>query len=288
MKIERVAKIGGGQDGAICGNELFRLDHKGNCTVYDLSSLRRGASEELPVLGCFTLDRAAELVPHSNAVCFGTERYAAEDEYPLLYSNIYNNYAKATDPRMGVCCVYRLVRTPDGYRTTLVQLIEIGFCQDPSLWKATADAHGVRPYGNFVIDRARGVYYAFVMRNEELGTRFFAFDLPSVREGQMDPTYRIPRVTLSPSDVRSSFDMPYYRYVQGATVHDGRIYSTEGFANDEVNRPAIRVIDPDTQSETYFSLTERGIAEEPEMIDFHDGVCYYSDYHGNFYTVAFS
>lgn len=30
-----------------------------------------------------------------------------------------------------------------------------------------------------------------------------------------------------------------------------------------------------------------GYDKEPEMIDFSDGKCYYSDAYGNFYTVEF-
>ena len=39
MKIEQVANIHIGQDGAIYGTELFRLDKDGTCEVYDLSAL---------------------------------------------------------------------------------------------------------------------------------------------------------------------------------------------------------------------------------------------------------
>ena len=162
MEIQKIGKIYSGQDGAIFGNELFRFDSRGGGRVYDISALREGG--EARMIAKVTLDRADVLVPHSNAVFFGIERYEEGDPYPLLYSNVYNNYATASDPRIGTCCVYRILRDGDSFSTVLLQLIEIGFCEDAELWRATPAAHGVRPYGNFMIDRDAGAYYAYVMR----------------------------------------------------------------------------------------------------------------------------
>ena len=73
MKIRQIAKICGGQDGAIWKNLLFRFDTKGNCYVYDLKFLDTNseALTELLVYSSFRLDRAEEIVPHSHSVCFG-------------------------------------------------------------------------------------------------------------------------------------------------------------------------------------------------------------------------
>ena len=287
MKIRKVGKIGGGQDGAIYKNELFRFDTRGRCSVYDLSAMPKDASDAIPT-ATFTLDRAKDIVPHSNAVCFGTERFCEGDEYPLLYSNIYNNYASGEDKRIGVCCVYRLERSEDGYKSTLVQLIKIGFCEDSTRWRMSEGAHGTRPYGNFLVDIDTGSYYAFVMRSEEQGTAYFKFDIPSVHSGDIDPALGIRCAVLGVSDIKEEFTCPYHRYVQGATVHGGYLYSTEGFANDTVNRPAIRIISLSSKAQVaYMDLTELGYYAEPEMIDFYNGDCYYSDAHGNFYTVDF-
>ena len=247
-----------------------------------------GAAKELEPIGSFVLDKADIIVPHSNSVCWGSEFYDENDEYPLLYSNIYNNYAKAEDKLIGVCCVYRVKRTECDFKTTLVQLIEIGFTDDPSLWRAYPDRDGVRPYGNFVIDRSNGYYYAFVMRNEQLGTRYFKFRIPSLSEGRIDPIYGVKRVVLSKDDICATFDCPYHRYVQGAILHENKIYSTEGFHNDQINRPAIRIISLDEKREQkYIDLLDAGYLCEPEMIDFYNGVCYYSDAGGNLYSIEF-
>ena len=175
-----------------------------------------------------------------------------------------------------------------GFKTTLVQLIEIGFTDDPLLWRVAPDRDGVRPYGNFVIDREAGYYYAFVMRNEALGTRYFKFKIPSLSDGESDSVYGVNRVVLTPADICEQFDCPYHRYVQGAIVHDRHIYSTEGFENDAINRPAIRVIDLAAKCEKqYIDLLELGVTSEPEMIDFCADVCYYSDCRGNLHRVEF-
>lgn len=288
MKIKQIAKISGGQDGAIINNQLFRFDTRGKCFVYDLLNIDANSAKALEPIGSFVLEKSDLIVPHSNSVCWGTEFYDPNDEYPLLYSNVYNNYAKTDDKLIGVCCVYRVERTEENFKATLVQLIEIGFTDDPSLWKAYPDRDGVRPYGNFVIDREAGYYYAFVMRNEALGTRYFKFNIPSVSEGNVDSTYGVKRFVLTADDICDSFDCPYHRYVQGAIAHGKYIYSTEGFHNDQVNRPAIRIINLEKRTEErYLDLLEIGYECEPEMIDFYNDSCIYSDAGGNLYSIEF-
>ena len=287
MKIKQIAKISGGQDGVIRKDQLFRFDHRGKCFVYDLRDIEADTVKELEPFGSFVLDKAELIAPHSNAVSWGRDFFAPSDEYPLLYSNIYNNYACSDDKLIGVCCVYRVERTGGSFKTTLVQLIEIGFTEDPLLWKAYSDRDGVRPYGNFVIDREAGYYYGFVMRNETLGTRYFKFKIPSLSEGEIDPIYGVKRVVLTSEDICDQFDCPYQRFIQGATLHNNNIYSTEGFS-DEINRPAIRVIDlAGKKEERYLDLLEAGYNCEPEMIDFHNGICCYSDVYGNLYSLEF-
>jgi len=285
MKITKIGKIGGGQDGAIYGSELFRFDSRGNCAVYGLTALA-DESEELTPFAHFTLDRTEALVPHSNAVCFGCEFYEEGDRYPLLYTNIYNNYA-AEKRMIGVCLAYRIRRTEEGFTSKLVQCIEIGFSEDATLWKAYPDRHGVRPYGNFIIDPDRRALWAFVMRSEESGTRYFRFDLPPVREGETDRFLGMKKRTLQPTDIREFFDGAYCRFLQGAAVYEGVLYSTEGFCADRINRPAIRRIDLAARREDYFDITEYGMDDEPEFIDFYNGKCLYSDISGNLFSVTF-
>ena len=286
MNVKKIAKIRSGQqDGAIFGKYLFRFNARGLGRVYDLEVVARGSdAEEINEIASFPLDRADEICPHSNAVMFGNEYFAADDEFPLLYSNIYNNYAKTDTPKKGVCCVYRLQRDGEGFKTTLVQLIEIGFVEDANLWKLTPDTDGIRPYGNFAIDTERSVYYGFVMRDEVQGTRYFAFDLPKLSDGELDARYGVKKVVLKAEDIQKQFDCEAHYYVQGACCHAGKIYSVEGFKNT----PALRVIAPEKENqETVVRFTEHGLIEEAEFIDFFGNICYYGDCQGNLYVLDF-
>jgi hypothetical protein len=287
MEIKQIGNIKGGQDGAIFGSLLFRFDTLGNCTIYDLKDLNEGQDNQLKVVGEFRLDQAEKIVPHSNAVCFGCEFFSEDDEFPLLYSNIYNNYAKEENKMIGVCLVYRIERQGGAFKSTLVQMIEIGFCEDANLWKDCADMHGVRPYGNFVVDKDTKSYWAFVMRDEQKTTRYFRFNLPSVKDGEVDGRLNIKKVVLNKEDILEYFDCNYHHFIQGASLNNGKIYSTEGFKNNLVNRPAIRIIDLKKRQETHFGIMEQGFINEPEFIDFYGDKCLYSDYEGNLYIAKF-
>ena len=281
MKFHQISPIKGGQDGAIFGKYLFRFNHKGEGRVYDLELIEKGKAEPISDI---TLDKSDIICPHCNSVAFGNEYFAKDDEFPLLYANIYNNYAKEENQLKGVCCVYRIKREGESFMTTLVQLIEIDFVEDATLWKAEPEKDGARPYGNFAVDRENNILYAFVMRNEERGTAYFAFDLPKLCNGEPDKKYGVKKVVLNKVDIKNSFVCPEHHYIQGACCHKGKIYSLEGFRNS----PALRIIDPAKQvqeSITFFS--DFGITDETEFIDFYGEKCYYSDCHGLLFRIEF-
>ena len=268
MKFTNIAQIHGGQDGAIWGKQLFRFEGNGHCHVYALDTLEKVSD--------FYFDGIDAWMPHSNAVTFGCEYYAEGDEFPLLYTNVYNTYAKEADRRVGVCCVYRITRMAGSFCGQLVQTIAIGFTEDTTLW--SSEGGDIRPYGNFTIDREKGIYYGFTMRDGHDATRYFAFRLPKLADGTA--------VTLQPEDIISSFDCPYHRFIQGACTYRGKIISLEGFTNDGVNPPGIRIIDPEKgQQLCYVRTADYGMEHEPEMIDFRDDVCYCSDCHGNLFII---
>ena len=80
------------QDGAVFGDHLFRIDSGGNCLVFDLRDLKfDGEKKDISPVGSFALDKAALICPHSNAVSFGSEYADPDDEFPVMYTNIYNN-----------------------------------------------------------------------------------------------------------------------------------------------------------------------------------------------------
>ena len=129
MEIRKFSKIARMQDGAIWGKFLIQLCADGQCIVYDMDQMEN--TEECPqVFSRFSLDKSDLICPHSNAVVFGSEYYESGDEFPLLYSNIYNNYAREADKMIGTCCVYRIQRQGHVFQSTLVQLIQVGFVDD--------------------------------------------------------------------------------------------------------------------------------------------------------------
>lgn len=285
MKLEKKAEIVGGQDGAIWNGYLFRFDGTEKCRVYDLEKTE--GSSCAPAFE-FDLDKNDLIIPHSNAVSFGKEYYEKDDEFPLLYTNIYNNCADRDDRMEGVCLVYRIMRDGDTFSSELVQLIEIGFVNDREYWRSSNGTNDVRPYGNFVVDRESGVYFAFTMRDGDNCTEYFSFDLPLSQDGEVDSAYGVKRVKLDISDIKSRFSCEYHRYIQGATLHNGIIYSLEGFACSEENPPMLRLIDVEKKKQAAeYNLYALGYKEEPELIDFADDVCYYSDGDGNLYILNF-
>lgn len=282
MQVKLLGKTFGDQDGAIFNHFLFHFDARGNGYVYDV---RRLSDDPAPI-SQFRLDRADHLVPHSNSVMFGNARYQPDDEFPLLYTNVYNNYAKSDKPMKGVTCVYRLVRNGNIFSTTLLQLIEIAFTEDP-IWKSV-HINDVRPYGNFAIDCKNSTYYAFVMRDEDQTTRYFSFDLPPVKAGTYDESLGAWHALLKKEDIKTYFDCEYHRFIQGACLHDGILYSLEGFTNDEKNPPVIRLIDVKQKRQIQaYHLMEHGMTIEPELIDFNQETCYYADTAGNTYELIF-
>lgn len=289
MTIKKIGSMGfGAQDGAVWGDFLFRFDHAGHCRVYDATALDTDADEGVnpPQIAAFTLNPDDKIIPHCNAVTFGQEYYTEGDEFPLLYANVYNNYAKAEDRLEGMCCVYRLQRTGLDFRAVLVQLIRIGFAHERGLWLSAGDVKDVRPYGNFVVDREAGLLHAFVMRDGDRTTRYFTFRLPSVTDGAVSADFGVRVAVLEKDDILSSFDTPYHLYIQGACCEGGLIYSSEGFNADIP--PSIRVIDPSERRQiSHANLADLGYPTEAEWINFRGERCFYSDGCGDLYRIEF-
>lgn len=289
MKMEFFAQITGNrQDGAFFNGFLFSFNCVGECTVYEVEKLKEKKKSEAELFSQFTLDKKDIICPHSNSVMFGSEYYCSDDEFPLLYSNIYNNYSQSDNKLKGVCNVYRIQRNEKNFKTTLVQIIEVNFVENTTYWKSSETSEDVRPYGNFTIDVEKNIFYAFTMRDKCNTTRYFSFDLPKSSMGEKDKYFGVKKVVLDISDIKECFDAPYSRYIQGACCHKGKIYSLEGFTDDENNPPAIQIIDPNTKKSLGFEkFKDYGNNTEPEMIDFYDNDCYYTDHNGKMYKLFF-
>jgi len=273
----KVAKVDGGrQDGDIYGEYYFSFDGDGNCKVYSLV--------DYSYISSFTLDKAEQSKPHSNSVSFGKLKYGEDDEFPLLYTNIYNTYGASAKEKYGTCNVYRITRSGESFESRLVQIIKIGFTDDTALWASPSG--DVRPYGNFAVDGEGNKLYAFTMRDASRTTEVFAFELPTVTEGVTDATTGAKLVTLDKEDILKHFSVAYSNYVQGAVFADGKIYSLEGFF-DAVNRPAMKVIDVESgRIECSVDFYGLGLAREPEAVFVRDGIPYYMTCDGDIYRIT--
>ena len=285
MKFKKIGKIQKGQDGAIWKGFLFRFDHTGKCFVYNLNQKFDGG--ELPLFSSFKLGNPEKLIPHSNSVMFSNEYFLHTDEFPLLFSNVYNNYQKEENRYEGVCCVYRITRKNNEFTANLVGVVEIGFVNDAKLW-CSENHDDIRPYGNFAIDRQNAKLFAFTMRDSFNTTRYFSFNLPKISEAETDLALGIKKITLCKADIEYYFDCEYHHFVQGAAFKDNKIYSLEGFTDSVEAPPALRIISTlDKKQEKYISFADLGLTVEPELIDFFDDTCYYCDHSGNLYIACF-
>jgi hypothetical protein len=267
FEVTDVASIGSWQDGAIWNGRLFVLNGAGNGSVVDVKTGGK--------LAAFTLDGCDVLKPHANSVCFGSTFFAPGDKYPLLYVNIYNNYASSEDRKEGTCCVYRILEKDGVFTTELVQVIRIGFVEDLTLWKSKENNGDVRPYGNFVVDTDAHKLYAFVMRDAEKVIRFFRFDLPGLEEGSYSAEYGCNLVTLNPENIENQFDIGEYSYLQGCCYSNGKILFVGDFGGDA----PLRVVDLAQQKVTHtYKLGQAGCRAEPEVlcVDPRDGKLYYA------------
>ncbi len=284
LKYESIGSVHGGQDGAIYGGYVVRFGGAGDGCVTRLDT-----REEL----CrFTVDRVDEFKPHSNAVFFGTEKYDENDEFPLLYTNLYNNYYNCEDQREGMLCVYRLTRDGNDFSTKLVQLIRIGFVNNLALWRSMEDGSDIRPYGNFILDTDTNKLYAFVIRDKDKVTRYFEFDMPRLADGDICPKCGLPVVKLTEEMITAQFDGEYSHYIQGACVSDSLLYSTEGGtvrdanATNPSNPPRLQVMDLKSKTQVAdVALWKFGLLLEPEFISYYDGKLYYSDCSGAMFVI---
>ena len=294
MKLTKIAKVESGQDVAIFGGYMFDFVAHGIClgevSVYEMDAVRAAGGKELDPICRFIVGGTDRIIPHANAVFFGNEYYEEGDEFPLLYANVYNTYAKAENRREGILLTYRVKRDGKKFSADFVQAISIGFVEDREMWKSCEGNGDVRPYGNFIADLGKGILYAFVMRDKPYNTRYYSFALPGARDGEFDPELGVPNKILTKDEIIDFFDTDYHRTLQGAAVHNGIIYSVEGGSSrpEQKHAAGLRIILPEQKRlSLYQCMWDLGISEEPEGIEFYEGVCYYVAGHGDTYIIDF-
>lgn len=277
--LEPYATFGNTQDGSVYGDYIFRFNASGLGMIHDMSTLR--------YVNTLALDSVMlnYFKPHSNCTSFGCTYYEEGDEFPLFYSNAYNNYDVKIDRLLGTVGVYRITREDRRFTARLVQVIRIGFASDKNLWMSGIGADK-SPYGNMVVDTENGKLWFFVPRDTNKTTRFFCFDIPTADAGEFSETFGVNLVTLREEDILDMFDVPYSNYLQGACYHDGKIYSTEGMGTG-VAPNGVRIIDLNNRIEDSFvDFFATKYWKEAEFIDFWNEDCYFSDFTQQVYRLT--
>lgn len=254
------------QDGEVFGDRLFLFTDAGVCNVYD--------ADTAVLVDSFLMGGREYITPHVNSASFSDQYYAPGDEYPLLYTSVYNNLTPQNTQILGFCCVYRITETDGRFASELVQLIWVSFVGDRELWMSPQSNE--RPFGNFVVDTDRDMLYAFVPRDDSQTTRFFGFALPDPRAGNESSTYGCRLLYLNVADICHQFDVEYFSSPQGCTYGNGRIYSVEGFGSTNTVPPFLRVVDVESGTlELAVNLGQLGLDREPETVTFRDGELLY-------------
>lgn len=235
------------QDAACYYNSYITLNSQGYYKVYSMNGdLLKNSTP---------LDQIATIVPHCNSACFGTEKFDADDHYPLLYVNAYNNEGL---PK-GACYVYRLL---NNMTTSLQQTILIDFTEDP-IW--AGDGSSVRPYGNFIVDTDNNKLYAYVMIDSLNVTRFFKFNLPELSDGSV--------IHLTTSDIEDYFDIAWMYYMQGVTYYNGKVYASCGFTSANCKLYVVDLLYKKVTS----VLPLGGFIDEPEGVFVYEDELYVSN-----------
>ena len=254
------------QDGCIFEDTLFLFDPNGLCNIYSLPDMTFLCSSQLPSFSGIT--------PHSNSVCFG-KKLIESDPYPLLYSNVYNNYPDETNT-YGMCLVYRLF-CEDSISFELVQVIKIGFTDDTAVWYNNSE--NTLPFGNFLINGEDLWVYVNIFGSSI--TRFFKFGVPVVPlKDELD------YLVLYLDDIQEQFDTFLFEYIQGGIIFNNVLFSLEGFGS-EIYPGFLRIVDLGTKKVCSYNLTIALGTYEPEFAGFYKNEFIIGTYSGWFFKVGF-
>lgn len=256
--------VGGGaapQSAVIQYPYMFYFGSSGYCRVLNISSEPWSYGENTPNL--VEIGDSSTIMPHCNVAFWGNEKYDENDTFPIVFVNAYN----AEGLPKGTLYGYRIQMTENdnivSFSMTLVQTISIGFT-DNEIW---ADANDTRPYGNFVLDTDTNTLYAYVIRDTLNLTRFFAFNMPSLSDGN---------VTFALTDVIDQFDTEYFQLIQDNCYNGGNIYIAHG----KPNKGKIQRVNLSLKKRvSTIDLPLIGFSYEPEVCEIYNGKML----HGNGY-----
>jgi hypothetical protein len=171
---------------------------------------------------------------------------------------------------------------------TLVQLLKVGFVDNPELWWVTNNT-GARIFGNFIADDKNGFLYVYVIDNDNNVTKWHKFYLPKITDGEYDPDYGCLVFTLEEEDIIESWTTDYFAYPQGCCCYDNKLWVTYGGGVNASGVGYARMVVIDLTTKTVIAtidFADAGITDEPEGVDFYKGDCYYNSMN-NLYKIKF-
>ena len=199
---------------------------------------------------------------HCNSMNFGAEKYADDDEFPLLYISMEN----IAEHKM---IALRIVKSSDGiYSGEIKQTITY-----------PAPSESTQYYPNGSLDNENGYLFVkgYILNNYVAGSgnkiRVRKWAMPTLSEGD---------VTLSIADALQVFDVPALTATQGEIVNNGKLLGCYGadWAGDKSIHLAM--IDPDQQKMvTDIKLSDIGYKQEPEAIFTWKDCLYIVDVYGS-------
>ena len=229
------------QGGAAYGPWLFQF-YNAMPRVSVVNLEQRRVVQEIPLEGKPTY--------HCNNANFGTERYEAEDAFPLLYVSMEHKQEHK-------CLVFRITGSAPGqWGMELVQTIT---------YPATHE--GPMFYPNAVIDGEGGYMWLTGYHIENWHASpvnrnlLWKFRLPSVKSGD---------VTLKATDALERYSFPSMTATQGALFRGGKLYQVFDIGPTTY----LRVFDRN-KIVTELRLHEAGLNTEPESLVYWNGDLYY-------------
>lgn len=241
------------QGAAAYGNYLFQFfDHMPRVAVVNLQS--KEIVQDLAMKETTTY--------HCNNANFGSERFDAADEFPLLYVSMEN---KAEHK----CLVYRVTGEAGSFALSLVQTIIYPEVTEIPLY-----------YPNAIIDSENGYLWLTGYEQENWHaaegnkTKYLKFRLPKLADGD---------VTLKAADAIERYEYTAMTATQGAICRGGKIYQMY-----DVGPPSayLRVFNGG-KLESEVKLHECGLPVEPENIFWYDGHLYYTTVRRDIYKLYF-
>lgn len=204
---------------------------------------------------------------HNNSVSFGTQKYNASDEFPVIY-------ASQEDEEVNLCVVYRVTGTRGNYALTKVQTINY-----PTI--NSGNGKGIY-FPNCYIDGANNRLVLGGLMNggwtwynaATNRVRYSTFELPSPTAGDVTLSYSN---ILSQSPIFSKLPTP-----QGAFCRNGMLYQVFGMPANAL----YLAIDLNTwMVKESCDLSKECVALEPEGCFEHDNHIYINFNGGDLYRM---